>query len=254
MANAAMNGFTKQRFCGPVAGVPKSYDVYTLGKGPPVIVMQEMPGIGPKFLSFCRKLAAEGFEVWAPHWFGLLGKTSGANLVRVLCMRREFNLFAKHKSGGMVDWMRALCAHVASTRKVGRVGVVGMCLTGNFAMTLIADEHVWAAVASQPSLPARTEGYLNMSDAEVAASRAALDAKGAMHAYRFREDPLCTGGRFDAIDAAFNDDKVRVVLNVLDGPGHSVFAGHFDDTPGSPTAKALEEVLGYFRARLATQP
>ena len=147
---SVMDGFCKQTFCGPVAGVPKSFDVYTLGKGPAVIVMQEMPGIGPKFLSFCRRLAAEGFEVWVPHWFGPLGKTSAANLVRVLCMRRAFNLFAKHKSGGMVDWMRALCAHVAASRKVERVGVVGMCLTGNFAMTLIADEHVWAAVASQP--------------------------------------------------------------------------------------------------------
>lgn len=246
----AMEGFAKQRFRGPVAGKAKTFDVYTIGSGPPVIVMQEMPGIGQKFLGFCRKLADAGFEVWVPHWFGPLGRTSGMNALRVLCMRREFQIFAKRKSSAIVDWMRALCAHVAESRGAERVGVIGMCLTGNFAMTLIADEHVWAAVASQPSLPARTPGFVHMSDAEIAASRAALDVKGAMPAYRFEGDVFCDGPHFAAIDRAFNDDRVRVVLNVLPGDEHAVLSRHYDDTPGSPTRAAYEEVLSYLRERL----
>jgi len=90
-----------------------------------------------------------------------------------------------------------------------------------------------------------------MSSAEIAASRAALDAKGAMRAYRLKEDPLCTAAKFDAIDGAFNDGAVRVVTNVLPGKGHSVFTGHFDDAPGAPTAKAMQEVIGYLRVQLA---
>lgn len=249
--DGAMDGFERQRFRAPVAGKPKSFDVYTIGAGPPVIVMQELPGIGPQFLVFCRKLAQAGFEVWVPHWFGPLGRTTPTNLLRVFCMRREFQLFAKNKSSHIVDWMRALTAHVATTRNAPKVGVIGMCLSGNFAMTLIADEHVWAAVASQPSLPARTEGFAHMSNSEIAASRAAIDAKGPMRAYRFDGDPLCDGPRFAAIDQAFNDDGVRVVLNVLPGRGHSVFAMHYDDTPGSSTRAALDEVLGYLRERLS---
>ena len=73
-------------------------------------------------------------------------------------MRREFQVFARRQSSAIVDWMRALCRHVGETRKVERIGVIGMCLSGNFAMTLIAEPNVWAGVASQPSLPARAPG------------------------------------------------------------------------------------------------
>ena len=246
-----MQGFTKEEFAAPISGRNTSFDVYRIGAGAPVIMMQEMPGIGPEAIAFCKRLADGGFEVWAPHWFGPLGKTSGLNVVRLLCMRREFQVFAQNRSSAIVDWMRALCRHVALARGVERVGVIGMCLSGNFAMTLIAEPNVWAGVASQPSLPGRAPKALHMSPAEIAASRAALDAKGAMRAYRFEGDGLCTGAKFSAIDAAFNDATVRVVNNVLAGDGHSVFTGHYDDTPGSPTAHAMNEVIVYLKARLS---
>ena len=247
----AMDGFGKQAFTAPISGRPTTFDVHTLGAGPPVILMQEMPGIGAEAIAFCRRLAEAGFEVWAPHWFGPLGRTSNLNVVRLLCMRREFHVFAKNQSSAIVDWMRALCRHVADLRKVERVGVIGMCLSANFTMTLIAEPNVWAAVASQPSMPAGDQGSLHMSPAEISASRAALEAKGAMRAYRFKDDPLCTRAKFDAIDGAFNDGAVRVVTNVLPGSGHSVFTAHYDEAPGSPTDKALHEVVDYLRAQLS---
>jgi dienelactone hydrolase len=248
---AAMDGFTREAFSAPISGEDVSFDVYRIGAGAPVILMQEMPGIGQSTIAFCKRLADAGFEVWTPHWFGPLGQTSALNLVRMLCMRREFQVFAKNQSSAMVDWMRALCRHVVEVRKVERVGVIGMCLSGNFTMTLIAEPNVWAAVASQPSLPARDQSALHMSSQEVAASRAALDAKGAMRAYRFEGDKLCTAAKFDAIDGAFNDSNVRVVTNALPGNGHSVFTGHFDNSPGSPTANALRDVIDYLRTQLS---
>jgi dienelactone hydrolase len=147
--------------------------------------------------------------------------------------------------------MRALCRHVATTTRHERVGVIGMCLSGNFALTLIAEQNVWAAVASQPSLAIRAPGSLHMSDEEIAASRAALDAKGAMHAYRFEEDGFCTGERFAAIDAAFNDDGVRVITHVIAGRGHAVLSRHYDEAPGSPTEAAMREVIAYLRLQLS---
>ena len=245
-----IQGFARLAFTAPISGKAATFDVYTVGAGPPVIIMQELPGIGETTITFAKRLAEAGFEVWLPHWFGPLGRTSPLNMVRMLCMRREFQVFAKRQSSAITDWMRALCKHVAQTRSVQRVGVVGMCLSGNFAMTLIAEENVWAAVASQPSLPGRDMSALHMSDAEIAASRAALDAKGPMRAYRFRDDKLCTSAKFEAIDEAFNDGKVRVITKVLPGEGHSVFTGHYDDAPGSPTADAYGEIRDYFRSRL----
>jgi dienelactone hydrolase len=249
-AMAAMDGFSKDAFSAPIDGHDTRFDIYRIGAGAPVILMQEMPGIGPEAIALCKRLAGAGFEVWAPHWFGPLGKATHTNVVRILCMRREFQLFAKNKSSAIVDWMRALCRHVAQVRGVERVGVIGMCLSGNFAMTLIAEPNVWAAVASQPSLPGRAPGALHMSASEIAASHAALDTKGAMHAYRFAGDPLCTQAKFDAIDSAFNENGVRVRLNILPGRGHSVFTGHFDETAGAPTAEALTDVIGYLKAQL----
>ncbi|MBS0384335.1 MAG: dienelactone hydrolase family protein, partial [Proteobacteria bacterium] len=198
----AMDGFERAAFAAPLSGRLTSFEVYTIGAGPPVIVMQEMPGIGQSTIAFCKRLADAGLEVWVPHWFGPLGQTSSLNLLRMLCMRREFQVFARNQSSAIVDWMRALCRHVAESRKIDRVGVIGMCLSGNFAMTLIAEPNVWAAVASQPSLPGRATAALHMSPDEIAASRAALDAKGAMRAYRFKDDPLCKAAKFEAIDGA----------------------------------------------------
>src|SRR5258706_13393193 len=125
---AAMDGFTREAFTAPISGHPTCFDVYRIGAGAPVIMMQEMPGIGREAIAFCKRLADAGFEVWAPHWFGPLGATSPFNLVRMLCMRREFQVFAKNQSSAIVDWMRALCRHVAEVRKVGGVGLIGMCL------------------------------------------------------------------------------------------------------------------------------
>jgi len=60
------------------------------------------------------------------------------NLVRVLCIRREFHIFAARKSSPVTNWMRALCRDVQSRHDGMQVGTLGMCPTGNFALTLMA--------------------------------------------------------------------------------------------------------------------
>jgi len=244
--------YEKESFAGPVGDKRKAFDVYFRGEGPPVIIMQELPGIGQEALAFADKLAAAGFQVWMPHWFGPIGRTSfGGNVVRVLCMQREFQLLAKNKSSAIVDWMRELCAYVARVTKHPRVGVVGMCLSGNFALTLIAEENVYAAIAAQPSMPL-DKTAVHMSPEEITAVRAAAEAKGPALAYRLKGDTICTGERFDALQRAFNTDgKIRVILNVLEGGGHSVFTLNYSDAPNSPTANALAETIAHFRERLS---
>ena len=59
------------------------------------MIIQELPGIGPETLRLADEFVAAGFTVVLPHLFGPLGKTDLAgNMLRVLCMRREFRLFA----------------------------------------------------------------------------------------------------------------------------------------------------------------
>jgi dienelactone hydrolase len=165
-------------------------------------------------------------------------------------MRREFKLFAKNRSSPIVEWLKALCQHAREKYDVQGVGVIGMCLTGNFAISLMADDAVLAGVASQPSLPLFAQSALHMSDKEIAKVRERLDEHGPMMAYRFKGDKLCTAGKFEALDAAFNDDRERIKLNTLEGNKHAVMTVHFIDEAGSPTDLALKEVMSYFGDRL----
>ena len=246
-----IDAYTKCDFAGPVGKARRSFPVYMRGRGPSVVIMQELPGTGQQVRRFADALVRAGFQVWLPHMYGTAGRTTTVrNAARILfCMRREFQMFSRHQSSAIVDWLRALCSHVKRETNAKGVGVVGMCLSGNFALTLIADDAVLAAVASQPSLP-RDQNTLHMSAVEIAASRTAIDAKGPIRAYRFEGDALCSAARFAAIDRAFNDDARRVVLNVMPGPGHAVLTIHFVDDVIGPTATALREVIDYFGRRL----
>jgi dienelactone hydrolase len=245
-------GYDKWKFSSDaMGGKPAGYDVYSKGEGPVIVLIQELPGIGMETLRLADKLVAGGFRVVMPHLFGPLGRLSFlGNTVRVFCMRREFKLFAKNRSSPIVEWLKALCQHAREKYDVQGVGVIGMCLTGNFAISLMADDAVLAGVASQPSLPLFAQSALHMSDKEIAKVRERLDEHGPMMAYRFKGDKLCTAGKFEALDAAFNDDRERIKLNTLEGNKHAVMTVHFIDEAGSPTDLALKEVMSYFGDRL----
>ena len=245
-------GYEKRRFEAPARGGPPIvHDVYERGDGPPVVIIQELPGIGRATLRLADRLEDAGLGIVLPHLFGPLGRVDLLrNTARVFCMRREFSLFARNESSPLVDWLRALCQDVATRSGVEGVGVIGMCLTGNFAMTLIADQSVSAAVASQPSVPLIPRDALHMSDEEIQETRAALDEKGTMLALRFEGDPMCSRARFEAIREAFNDDAERVELIELPGRGHAVLTLDFVDREGHPTRQALERVIGHLVERL----
>ena len=229
-----------------------THDIYTRGAGAPVLLIQELPGIGQETLRLADRLVDAGFEVVMPHLFGPIGKTSmGGNLLRVFCMRKEFSLFSAHQSSPIVDWLSALFNEIRETREAAGVGVIGMCLTGNFAISLIGDDSVLAAVASQPAMPLHKQDALHMSEGEIARSSEALDEKGPMLAFRFRGDKACGAKKFECIHETFNTEgKERIRLNTLPGKGHSVLTLDFVDEAGHPTYEALSAVIDYFSKHL----
>lgn len=231
-------------------GARITHDVYRRGSGAPVVLIQELPGIGPETLRLADEFVARGFEIVLPHLFGPLGKVStGGNLARVFCMRREFHLFQNNRSSPIVDWLKALCREVRGAHN--GVGVIGMCLTGNFAISLMGDDSVLAAVSSQPSMPLMKAAELHMSPEDISTVRRRIDATAPIHAYRFEGDPICNAVKYKAIDAAFNDDGVtRVHMHTLPGKGHSVLTLDFVDRQGHPTRAALDDILAYFDTQL----
>ena len=232
-------------------GVLISHQVYRCGQGPSIILIQELPGIGVETLALAKALIDAGFEVVLPHLLGPLGQTRlVGNLARVMCMRREFHLFARKQTSPVVDWLRALSRHVMSEHAAG-VGVIGMCLTGNFAISLMAEPNVLAAVSAQPSLPVHSKHALHMSEQDVDTIKREIDRKGPMKAFRFEKDKLCRDERFACLAKTFNEPgKERIELNVLPGPGHAVFTLDFVDQAGHPTREALDRVIEYFTSRL----
>src|SRR5438270_13124238 len=136
-------------------GVAKK--VYVAGTGPAVIVMAEMPGISPHVARFSRWVRDAGFTVLMPSLFGRDGAVpsaeEGTEVFRRACVSAEFRAFAANESSPVTRWLHAL-ARLAHAECGGPgVGAIGMCFTGNFALTMMLEPAMLAPVLSQPALP-----------------------------------------------------------------------------------------------------
>ncbi len=236
--------------------------VFVSGQGPAVIVMTEMPGIYPHVVRFARMVREAGFTVWMPALFGTEGgpvTTAGglATMVRA-CISREFRAFAANASSPVTRWLRALAAHAHPLCGGKGVGAIGMCFTGNFALTMMLEPAMLAPVLSQPSLPIFQAGGMHIAPDELAAVKERMDREDlTVLAYRFEGDRFCRAERFAQYQAALGDRFVgRALPDSSALPGtpmrpHSVVTLHLIDRAGEPTRAAVDEILGFFASRLS---
>src|SRR4029078_12599525 len=70
-----------------------------------------------------------------------------------VCISKEFSVLAARGSSPITHWLRAPCPDAHADCKGPGAGALGMCMTGNFALSLMVDPSVMAPVLSQPSLP-----------------------------------------------------------------------------------------------------
>jgi dienelactone hydrolase len=246
----------------------KTKAVYVAGSGPAVIVLSEMPGISPQVARFARWVRDAGFTVWMPSLFGRAGAVASAEeglaVFRRACVSAEFRALGANETSPVTTWLRAL-ARVAHRECGGPgVGAIGMCFTGNFALTMMLEPAVLAPVVSQPSLPLNEPAGLEIAPEDLAAVRERLDRDDlTVMAYRFAGDRFCTAERFAAYANALGDRFVPRVLpdsaanpapppffaNVVGCP-HSVVTAHLIDEEGQPTIAARDEILSFFAHRL----
>lgn len=236
--------------------------VWTTGSGPAIIVMAEMPGITPLIARFARRVRDAGFRVFMPHLFGKDGANRGAagtmGVLARACISREFKAFAANESSPVTAWLRALSAEAHRQCGGPGVGAIGMCFTGNFALSLMLEKSVIAPVLSQPSLPLGKDGGMHIGRDELAAVKARLDQEDlTVLAYRFDGDSFCKAARFADYQAALGDRFVgRVLPDSAANPAspiknpHSVVTHHLIDEEGEPTRQALDEILAFFAMRL----
>ncbi|MGP8123715.1 MAG: dienelactone hydrolase family protein [Xanthobacteraceae bacterium] len=242
--------------------------VHVAGRGPAVIVMTEMPGISPHVARFARWVRDAGFTVYMPSLFGRDGAVpdaeEGAAIFQRACVSAEFRAFAAGASSPVTQWLRALARLAHGECGGPGVGAIGMCFTGNFALTMMLEPAMLAPVLSQPSLPLGTPGGLEIAPEELVAVRQRLDREDlTVLAYRFEGDKFCTAQRFAAYaealgerfdgrvlpDSAANADVPPFFARHVTTP-HSVVTAHLIDAAGQPTVAARDEILAFFTRRL----
>jgi dienelactone hydrolase len=245
----------------PITLLGQTKQVYKAGTGPAVIVMAEMPGIYGLVVDFARRVRDAGFTVWMPHLFGEVGRppTTGYLLKSMArtCISREFAAFSANRSSPVVDWLKALSAHVHPLCGGKGVGAIGMCFTGNFALSMMVEPSMLAPVLSQPSLPLARKGGMHISPSDLRCVKDRLDKEDlTVLAYRFEGDSFCQAERFSDYADALGDRFQGSVLpdesasTTSGAPPHSVVTRHLIDEEGEPTRAAVDEILAFYQQRL----
>ncbi len=262
----ALDGVMDSSLAITLDGVTKT--VYLAGRGPGVIVMTEMPGISPHVARFARWVRDAGFTVYMPSLFGRDGAVptveEGLPILQRACVSAEFRAMVANQTSPVTRWLRAL-ARLAHEECGGPgVGAIGMCFTGNFALTMMLEPSVLAPVLSQPSLPLNDRAALEIDPQDLIAVRERLERDDLnVLAYRFEGDRFCTAERFCAYanalgprfagrvlpDSAANPEPPPFFKHVVASP-HSVVTAHLIDAAGEPTIAARDEILAFFARRL----
>jgi len=255
-------GFRKGEHC----HLGTARDVYRAGKGPPVILLSEIPGITPATLALARRLLDAGYSVILPQLMGHPGRpvsiAGGLSVAGQLCVSKEFELLALRKASPITDWLRSLARAEHARHGGPGVGVIGMCLTGGFALAMMVEPSVIAPVLSQPSLPlpvSRAHACaLGVSDADLATIKKRVANEDlSVLGLRFTADVLMPGARFRRLHEELGDHFVAIEIDSKPGNlykikrrAHSVLTEDFVDTPGHPTREALQQVLALFARKL----
>lgn len=259
----------------PPPGSRWPWPVYRHGSGPPVVLMHELMGLTPEVIAFGRRVAAAHFSVYLPVLFGSIPATTGGQQKRALvqcCISRQINILVTGRTSRVVQPLRRLITDAAQIGKSPGVGVIGMCMSGGFALALATSPEVLAAVSAQPSLPyaSRLTPWcardLGMSAGDVTDLRGRL-GQGSVEIYltRFNNDRTSPTRRQKALLARVGDQGIT--LDVLDSrPGnadgfttraHSVLSVAPTQYPSGAAHdrldKAARDVLAFLDRRLNQQ-
>jgi dienelactone hydrolase len=266
-----LEGYAQFRF----AAGEFSHTVYYGGErsDPPLLLMPELAGFSPGLLQFAARLKDARFQVYVPWIFGPFGqRTPLRNAVR-LCISREFANLRAGISAPVTTWLRALCAHISQQNGGGRVGAIGMCLTGAFAIPLIIDPQVVAAVAAQPSVPfsawftvfgakhGTSLHQLNVSDSDIAAARDRLTSGAArLLAVRNRADRVCPREKLERLQQEFpvglevQEYGEVDSRNSLGERPHATFTKEYrvaaNPTDEHPSRRAFADLVAFFEQNL----
>jgi hypothetical protein len=224
-----------------------------------VILLHELAGHGEPTIAVADRLVASGFTVAMPVLLTPAdprpGLRDAVRNARRVWVSETFAGLARRADRPVTRWIRSLAAHEAAVS--GRpVGVIGMCLTGCFALAAAVDTSVGAAVASQPLVPPTYFGWTD----DLAMSNETLDdlvdraeAGFCVRALRFSRDPLSRRRRIRFLGEMLPNAQIVEVPTWNPGR-HSVLAAATRAREGTPLHAALAGTIEYLRAQLEPAP
>lgn len=228
-----------------------THPTYRKGSGPGVIVIHEIPGITPAVLEFAEDVVTRGFTVVMPSLFGRPG--AGATVLESvrsiagICVSREFTMFALGRTAPVAGWLRSLARELHQELDGPGVGAVGMCLTGGYALAMLADAPVAAPVLAQPASPAplgkARRADLGLSPGDLAAVKAKVAAGCQVLGLRYEGDPA-VGTRFDTLRRELGENFIAVEFP---GRKHSTLTEHRQQ-------EGVDRVLSFFEQKLKAPP
>jgi len=210
--------------------------------------------MAPECIDLGRRLAAAGFMVFLPLLFGKPGQRSSIRPLLSPCVWREFNLWQAGRSSPILEWLRPLTAHLRDESHHPRVGAIGMCLTGGFALTLLLDEWITAPVISQPSLPFAlpwrpgNKSALDIcpKDLEQVKQRVAQQELRLL-ALRFEGDRVSPPERMFRLREEFGE---HIEIVPAQGDHHSVLTLHFREIPEPRRTEIWDQLVGFLKTQL----
>lgn len=225
-----LNGFNRFDFAKEGTTKP----VYRRGQGPGVILMHELPGMVPACVELARSIAAADYTVYMPLFFGQPDETRSLlalvpEVIGAWCIRREFTLLRRGLTSPITTWLRWLAQEVREQTGHVKVGAIGMCLTGNFALAMLLEDCVVAPVVCQPSLPlfggsaGRRDIGLDAAHLVCIKDRVRRDDITIL-GFRFLGDRIAPAARFAQMEQEF---QPHFLANNLLGDDHSVLTIHF---------------------------
>jgi dienelactone hydrolase len=224
--------------------------------GPTVILIHESPGLSDSTFAIAAVLAGHGYRIVLPvlldaAWSGPGPRSQLANVIK-LCVARELAALSSGKTGAIVDWLRGLADEEFRTTEGRPVGVIGMCFSGGFALGVITNPHVAAAVMSQPALPFRLpwmSSELGVSKEDLRGIHERVGAGGCIRAMRFSRDAKSPRKRLDLIRQQFPDSECREI-ETPDRSLHSVLARALEAPADSPLGAVLLDTIAFLDRHL----
>lgn len=199
------------------------------GEGPPLIILHELPGLSRQTMALGDYFVQRGFRVCLPLLFGKAGDCNAIGAIVRLCLQSELRKLWHGTDTAITAAIRSLaaeelCRYQQQHKQSCRVGVIGMCLTGNLVLSLMLDNPQLTPVLAQPSASYSAEALQGIRQGK---------ARGPALVLRFEGDWICRADQISALEQSFEacaaiDPSAKPKVIELQGRQHSTLVYDYD--------------------------